>query len=103
MGRFPTRHLRVPWDLIAPTDLVEQGKPEFTRDCRNEKLEPERHLGLHVLGTTGISLGILAIRCARSGDAVSPLSLAIASAPFEFDIEPAQRNPKRVDDDDEVT
>lgn len=85
----PTRHRwrdRVPlvsWSDIAPSDLHEQGDPELVRDCYRE-----RHLGLHVLGTYGISLGLLAIRCERRGADEIPLTLSIAETPPVIDTHP---------------
>lgn len=84
MRTFPVRVCRVPWDqVIAPSDLVPQASV-FSKDCRPDG-KPERHYGLPVIGTFGISLGILGIRCERRGEQVIPLSLMIADEPFSVD------------------
>lgn len=102
MGRYPARFAIVPWDIVRPSDLVEQGPPEYTRDCHRYGIA-ERHLGLHVLGSAGISLGILAIRCGRSGDTVTPISMAISDECFEVDTHDAlQSNPRRRDDGEDA-
>lgn len=44
----------------------------------------EVHFGLHVRGQTGVTLGMLAIRCASGpNDRVFPLSMAIADSPHD--------------------
>jgi hypothetical protein len=101
MGRTQTRLLRVAWDRdLETTDLEAMGVPEYTRDIhRNGKAE--RHLGMHVVGTFGISLGLLAMRCGRAGSALTPLTLSIPDQPVRIDVEPAQSNPRRSSDSED--
>jgi len=76
MGRLQTRYSRVPW-WLPDSDLCEQGEPEWVRDCLHE-----RQIGMHVLASDGrTSLGVLALRCLRRGDSLTPLSLVIAETP----------------------
>ena len=81
MRTWPYRFCRVAWDrTIAPSDLVPQASV-FSKDCRPDG-KPQRHYGLPVTGTFGISLGILGIRCERRGEQMIPLSLTIAAEPL---------------------
>ena len=66
----------------------------FSRD-----LTHERHVALSVVGTYGVSLGLLAIRCERRGASLLPLTLSIADNPIPVD--PLQSNPRRRWDDDD--
>jgi hypothetical protein len=101
MGRPRPRVLNVPWDRdLVPTDLEPVGLPDFTRDIqRNGKAE--RQIGLHVFGTFGVYLGVLAMRCGRAGSEVTPLTLSIADTPVRIDVEPAQSNPRRSSDSED--
>lgn len=92
MGRYETRYLVVPWGDLTPADLQPQGAPETELTYRREV-----HLGLHVRGTFGVTLGMLAVRCETHGSALEPLSLAIAETPPLVQLEvPAQSNPRRI-------
>lgn len=92
--RHPARYTLVPWQILD-SDLVEQGEPELVRD-----LHQERQLGLHVLGSCGVSLGLIAIRCERKGETLTPLTLSIPETPIVIEPKPpvmnmARLNPKR--------
>jgi hypothetical protein len=92
------RLLRVAWDHdLDASDLVPMGEPELSRDVHLEKAE--RHLALHVIGASGISLGLLAMRCRRTGDVLTPMSLAWPDN-CVIEIEPLQSNQRRSEADD---
>jgi hypothetical protein len=93
------RILRVAWDRdLEPADLQPMGAAEFIRDVHRHG-KAERHLGLHVIGTFGVSLGLLALRCGRSGDTLTPLTASWPDTSI-IRIEPAQSNPRRAESDD---
>ena len=75
----PHRHfVRVPWSEFAQ-DVCAQGEPETAIHYKHEV-----HLGLHVRDQEGVTLGMLAIRCAEGpGGLELPLSLAIADTVTE--------------------
>ena len=101
MGRQfqPPPRLVVPWDRdLEATDLRPMGVPEFVRDVHRHG-KAERHLGLHVIGTCGISLGLLALRCSRSGETLTPLTMSWPDTTV-ITIEPSQSNPRRSEADD---
>lgn len=78
MSKYRTFTLLVEWDRdISPADLKPMGDPELTRDTHGFH-GAQRHLGLHVIGTAGISLGLLAVRCGRNGELLTPLTVSIA-------------------------
>jgi hypothetical protein len=82
--RWSSLFAKVQWDVVKPSDLVEQGDPEIVRDCRNVIGQPERHIGLLVKGEYVPTLGILAIRCSRRGNEIGiPLGLAIPDQCWE--------------------
>jgi hypothetical protein len=56
--RWSSLFAKVQWDVVKPSDLVEQGDPEIVRDCRNVIGQPERHIGLLIKGEIGIPLGL---------------------------------------------
>lgn len=91
----PRRYARAPWADVAPADLEPKGDPEWAIDYRHE-----RHMGLLIVGEYVPELGMLGIRCAVQQGALAPISLAIADGPVAVAIEPAQSNPKRIDDED---
>lgn len=74
----PQRFAKSPWSDVAPSDLVEQGKPDFHRDCRRE-----RHIGLCIRGEYVANLGVLAVRCERYGEDLFPISMAIVPDKWE--------------------
>lgn len=93
------RYTTCPWNL-PDSDLVPQGDPELVRD-----LHQERQLALHVLGTHGVSLGLIALRCERHGELLTPLSLCIPDTPIVTMPAPAPAmnlallsNPRRIVD-----
>lgn len=92
---MPRRYALTPWSTVSPSDLEPQGTPEYVRE-----LASERQLGLFVVGTYGAVLGLMAVRCERRGALEHPLTMHIADTVIriEPDLEPAQRNPMRVDD-----
>lgn len=95
----PHRHyVAVRWGEILPSDLEPMGDPEWELHYRKEK-----HIGLHIRGQTGVTLGMLGIRCAVDayGDLL-PLGMAwadTASAILNLPPEPSQSNPRRAEDD----
>lgn len=88
------RFAPVPWGEIAPSDLEPQGEPETCITYRHEE-----HIGLHVRGVSGVTLGMLAVKCERRGLTVWPQGLAIADAPIAIDTN-LHSNPRRHADDD---
>ena len=62
--------------MRRPLNGVPQGDPEYTRDVYRE-----RHLGLLIRGEFVDVLGLLAIRCERHGDRLTPLTMCIAETP----------------------
>ena len=69
----------MPWDWLEQSDLWVQGPPEYTRYVSGTlRRSPEMHLGLNIVGQYVPHLGLLAIRCERKGDTVTPISVAIA-------------------------
>jgi hypothetical protein len=68
--------LRIPWDRdLEASDLTPAGTM-LTRDTRLFG-HAERHLAFPVTGTFGVALGLLALRCARHGERLIPLTSAI--------------------------
>jgi hypothetical protein len=94
--KHPARYAKVPWGDIRESDLREQGEPEFVRD-----VDEESHIGLHVRGTYGITLGMLAVRCERHGNGLVPLTMAIADVPLVVDVVeiPALQSSQKQHDD----
>jgi len=72
------RYTRVPWH-VEPSDLAESGSGYWSRDVLREDGQRERQYALHITGSVrpDVSLGLLAIRCARVGVLVQPLTLSI--------------------------
>lgn len=77
----PPRFVRVAWDAIEESDLRRQGQPEISADV----FPRERQLVLVVRGQTVDCLGLVAMRCERSGDTVVPQTLCIPDAPYTVD------------------
>jgi hypothetical protein len=68
--------LRIPWDRdLEASDLTPAGTL-LTRDTRVYG-QAERHLAMPVIGTFGGALGLVAIRCAKHGERLIPLTSAI--------------------------
>ena len=97
--RYERRYATAPWSDPAPSDLEPQGAPETEITYRHEV-----HMGLHVRGTYGGTLGMIAIRCEVNGMGLAPVSMAIADTPPMYDIRPvpvqagAPRAPRQLDE-----
>lgn len=97
--QLPTARLRVAWDYdLELSDLAPMGDPEFTRDVQRPG-QAERQVGLHVIGSSGISLGLVVMRCGRSGEKITPWTLSIPDQPVR--VEPLHSNPRRTVDADD--
>lgn len=77
-----TRYPAVPWGTVEPCDLDVAQSGLYSRDVRFSGVR-ERQYALHVVGSVhrGLSLGLVAIRCARDVSGVVPLTLSIPDAP----------------------
>lgn len=92
MGRHPTRYSLVPW-WLPDSDLVAVGDPELVRD-----LAGERQVALHVRGSApGVTLGLVAMRCARDGARLVPLTISLPESPIVVEAPPLRlhSNPRR--------
>ncbi len=99
MAKQEQRYQLAPWGDVQNSDLRPMGRlGVYSRD-----LAHERHVALSIVGTYGIALGLLAIRCERRGASLIPISLYIADSPIL--VEPLQSNPRRRwdDGDNDVT
>jgi hypothetical protein len=70
------RRLKVQWDLDLEASDLMPADTLLTRDTRVFG-QSERHLALPVTETFGIGSGLLAIRCAKHGERLTPLTSAI--------------------------
>ena len=100
MTGYRYRYAVAPWRLadVAQHDLEPAGG-EYRRD-HHESGRAERHFALPIVGQAGIvegpSLGLLAVRCARQGVLVWPLTLSIVD---NVDDVPLQSGPQRFSDE----
>jgi hypothetical protein len=106
MPRHPRRWSKVPWWLLD-SDLcpAHEGEPDLTliRDLRTPEGQPQRHLALQVMRQykPGELLGLVAIRCERRGERLTPISMAIPDGPIEVpEVDGLQSNPRRFEHDD---
>jgi hypothetical protein len=89
--------VRVPWGDVLQSDVEPQGEPETVIEYRHEA-----HLGLHIRGTFGVTLGMLGVRCERRGVLLIPIAVAIAETPTVIDTDTnLQSNPRRDTDADD--
>jgi hypothetical protein len=80
------RYVKVQWGDVEPSDVRESQAGLWSRDCRAYGVA-ERQYALHVIGSydPSLSLGLVAIRCRRTGELITPLTLSIPDAPLVED------------------
>jgi hypothetical protein len=92
------RYTACSWGDVLQSDLQPQGAPETSVTYRREE-----HVGLHIRGTYGVTLGMLTVRCERRGSQLDPISVAIAETPIVVRTDAMQSNPRRRLDDDSAS
>lgn len=103
--RHPRRWSLVPWWLPNSDLWPANRKLDLSRDCRTLEGQPQRHLALYVTQQhrPGQMLGLLAIRCERRGERITPISLSIPeSAIIVPPVTEWQSNPRRTQDGDDA-
>lgn len=83
----------VPW-WLSNTDINPAGKG-FERDTITQG-QPQRQLAFHVTGQYVPSLGLIAIRCERRGETLTPIGMALSDdAPLVIADGPIQSGANR--------